>query len=180
MLVDRCIIISVREEIQRILQLGTAELDRFNVYAESEMRQMAGGTFTPTAPFCFLVVSRVEPSRTQLPFIAVDVALTRRTAIELGNRIGRLCNVELNILGRSEGEALDLASYIIEHLNVRLPVRNHGDRVLRDHLPSAVMAYAEEVDEPAIMGPGELAEALILEGTLFHWQIVRSSYQVLL
>ena len=68
------------------------------------MRQMQTSDFVPTSPYCFLVLSKVEPAKTQLPFIAIDALPITKDAVELGNRAGRTGVVRLNILGSTEGE----------------------------------------------------------------------------
>jgi len=180
MLVDRCITLSVRDEVQRILQQAGGELSPFAVYGEDEMRQMQDGSFTPTSasPFCFLVLSKVEPTRSQLPFIAVDALPIVRAPYELGNRTGRTGSVQLNVLGRTEGEVIDLSSYLLDNLQGRFAVTNQNSVVYRGYAPGAAMSYVEFLTEPMMTSPGEVAETLVLEGTMFHWKIVRFTYQV--
>ena len=86
MLLDRCIRISIREEVRRLLELGIEDLLKFNVYGDSDLRQMNAGNFTPTEPYCFVVLNRIEPTETQLPFIAVDTLPIDKAELELGNR----------------------------------------------------------------------------------------------
>jgi len=180
MLVDRCIVLSIRDEVQRLLELDIGELRKFNVYGDTEMRQMKASQFTPTAPYCFLVLSKVEPARTQLPFIAIDALPIRKNPMEMGNRAGRIGTVDLNILGKTEGEVWDLASYLADGFGARFEITNQNEQTYRGYAAHERMALAELMTEPMMVSPGPVAEALILEGTMHHWQILTFSYQVLL
>lgn len=180
MLVDRCIVHSIRDEVKRLLELDIGELRKFNVYEESQMSQMQTGDFVPTSPYCFLVLSKVEPTKTQLPFIAIDALPIRKDAMELGNRAGRVGVVRLHVLGNTEGEVWDLASYLVDGIGARFEITNHNEQAYRGYGAHERMALAEVMIEPAIQSPGEIAEALILEGTMHHWQIIMFSYRVLL
>ena len=180
MLVDRLIKRAVYEEVKRVLESEKGDLKRYNVYGEDELRQYREGNFTPTAPFCFVVSSKIAPAVTELPFIAVDTYPIRKTGLELGNRKGRRITVNLNVLGRAEGEVLDLVSVLLDEMKLRFPIRNYNAIAFDGFRPNEVMAYAEVEREPAMQSPGLLAEELIKEGTLHNWQIVNFEFKVLL
>ena len=180
MLLDRCIRISIREEVRRLLELGIEDLLKFNVYGDSDLRRMNVGNFTPTEPYCFVVLNRIEPTETQLPFIAVDTLPIDKAELELGNRAGRIGTVMLNILGRTDGEATDLASYLMDGIVDRFPIVNQNDVTYMGYAAHEVMAMCDITRQPRMESPGPLAEALILEGSLFNWVIVSFEYQVLL
>jgi hypothetical protein len=180
MLLDRLIKMSIRAEVESLLTDGTGELAEYLVYGEDELRQR---NFTPPvsgSPYCFLVVSRIEPTKTQLPFIAVDLPDIGREPFELGNRFGRQGQIELHVLGRSEGEATDLASYLADGWPNSFVITNYNSYTYRGYGSGSPMGYAELTSMPRVRGPGELAEALILENSLYHWQIVSFGYQCIM
>jgi len=177
MLLDRLVKMSVRAEVERLLADGTGELAAYNVYGEDELRD---STFVPTPPYCYLVVSRIEPTPTQLPFIAVDLPDIGREPFELGNRSGRQGPIELSVLGQSEGEATDLASYLADSWVNSFVITNYNEYAYRGYASGSPMGYVELTNMPRVRGPGELAEALILEGSLYHWQIVSFDYQAII
>lgn len=179
MLLDRLIKMSVRAEVERLLTDGTGELAEYVVHGEDQIRDRS---FEPTSgsPYCFLVVSRIEPTKTQLPCIVVDLPDIGREPFELGNRFGRQGPAELHVLGRSEGEATDLASYLADGWTNRFVITNYNEYTYRGYASGSPMGYAELTSMPRVRGPGELAEALILEGTMYHWQIVSFNYQAIL
>jgi len=180
MLLDRCIRISIREEVRRLLEVGIEDLLKFNVYGDSDLRRMNAGNFTPTEPYCFVVLNRIEPTETQLPFIAVDTLPIEKAELELGNRAGRGGTVMLNILGRTDGESTDLASYLMDGIGDRFPIVNQNDVTYMGYAAHEVMAMCDITRQPRMESPGPLAEALILEGSLFNWVIVSFDYQVLI
>ena len=182
MLVDRLIKRAVYEEVKRILETKKGDLKRYTVYGEDELRQVREGTLTPTTtrPYLFLVSSKIEPAATELPFIAVDAYPIRKTGLELGNRKGRRVTVNLNVLGRTEGEVLDLVSILLDELKSRFPVKNYNTVAYDGFRPNAIMAYGEIEREPTMESAGPLAEAMIKEGTLHNWQIVNFEFKVLL
>src|SRR4030042_6373320 len=177
MLLDRLVKMSVRAEVERLLTDGTGELAAYNVYGEDDLRNKS---FVPTKPYCFVVVSRIEPTPTQLPFIAVDLPNIGRDPFELGNRFGRQGPIELNVLGQSEGEVTDLASYLADGWQNSFTITNYNEYAYRGYASGSPMGYAELTSMPRVRGPGELAEALILEGSLSHWQIISFDYQCIM
>lgn len=176
MLIDRLLRISVKESLKTLFESPPAEsgLSAFNVYSETDMRNMNKGTFSPTAPYIFITDSRIAPTTAQLPFIAIDATPTKRP-FEMGNERGRTIAVDLHIFGKSRGERDDLASFIADYLKA-ITVKNYNSSgSYLGHAAGATMCTGEITEEMS-MSYMQISEDESLEGSLENWTILNFEF----
>lgn len=112
---NRNIRISVKEHIKAALETpGVGGPAAYNVYGENNLPQR-NTSFEPVFPYVFLIDSNIEPTKSDLPLIVVDVNPIRRSTTELG-RQARNAELYLHIYGKTRGERDDLASYMQDWL----------------------------------------------------------------
>ena len=183
MLVDRCLKLSARQAIEDILESGRTELAAYNVYGEADFRGMLNETFTPTRPYVFLVMSKMEPTdEAHLPFIVVQFGGIEYDPFELGNREGRTGPIWVHVIGETDGEATDIASYIAKKIkdDNGFAVKNHNDVVYYGYAPDMKMCQAEVIDTIRVEPTGEMAATLIKAALSYHWYTVSWRYRTLL
>jgi hypothetical protein len=112
---NRNIRISIKEHVKSALEdPGVGGPSAYNVYGENSLPQR-NTSFVPVFPYVFLIDSNVEPTKSDLPLIVVEVNPIIRRTTELG-RQARSGELNLHIFGRSRGERDDLASYLQDWL----------------------------------------------------------------
>lgn len=176
MLIDRCLRISVKETIKSLFEGPPTEsgLSAFNVYSETDMRDMNKGKLMPEAPYIFITDSRIAPTTAQLPFIAID-ATPSKEPFELGNEQGRRIAVDLHIFGKSRGERDDLASFIADYLKT-ITIENHNSSgSYLGYAAGATMCVGEIVSD-AKMSYMDISEEESLEGSLENWTILNFEF----
>lgn len=115
MLHNRNIRISIREHIKDALENpGVGGPRPYNVYGENNLPQR-NPSFDPQFPYVFLIDSNIEPTKSDLPLIVVELNPIRKGTVELGRR-ARAADLNLHIFGRTRGERDDLASYFQDWL----------------------------------------------------------------
>ena len=115
MLHNRNIRISVKEHIKSALENpGVGGPGAYNVYGENSLPQRNPSS-APEFPFVFLIDSNIEPTKSDLPLIVVEISPIVRGTVELG-RQARNAELNLHIFGRNRGERDDLASYLQDWL----------------------------------------------------------------
>ena len=112
---NRNIRISVKEHIKAALETpGVGGPSAYNVYGENNLPQR-NTSFVPTFPYVFLIDSNIEPTKSDLPLIIVEVNPISRSTSELG-RQARTADLSLHVYGRTRSERDDLASYLQDWL----------------------------------------------------------------
>lgn len=134
----------------------------FAIYTEANLRT-AG--FTEVAPFLYLITSEIERAELRLPLVALLVESTDSHE-ELGNPFrDKHYVIQVDCLGRSQGEAEDLAD-MISTFSLTIPVYDYS----QDE-PYPVISYGETEDEIRVTRE-PMPRDLVLEGTIVHVQRV--------
>lgn len=108
---NRHIRISIKEHVKSALESpGVGGPGPFNVYGENNLPQRRP-SFSPVAPYLFLIDTNIDPTKADLPFILIEINPIIRGTVELG-RQARKADLNLHCFGRNRGERDDLASYL--------------------------------------------------------------------
>lgn len=131
---NRDIRLSIKDKIKSMLVLpdpSVAWSRPWNVYTEANFRAVVAGTFTPVAPFVYLLDSFLEPVtgvRKDLmqPQILVEINTYEARPFEVGNRAGRHIVCDVHVFGKNRGERDDLACYLMDFIGSSLEIKTYS------------------------------------------------------
>lgn len=155
--------LSVRDSVKDFFEDVTAWTTPFTVYDADDLESH---TTEPNRPFVY-VITRKEPIEPRwLPIVVLDIE-TRNVSWQLGST-SRETRVNINIMGRSEGETSRIASKMRASLNT-IAIYDYSGAipVLEEN-----QFYQEEWEQQEVVPP----EEYLREGTLKHWLLLSNMF----
>lgn len=132
MLKHRAIRLSIKDRIRDMFLSPDAAtgLSPYNVYYESQFRDVPRGLFTPTYPFVYLLDSYLLPVHQQIdlmqPQVVTEISQYMARPFELGNRSGRWVKACVYVLGQNRGQRDDIGSFIMDYFGTTLDVKDYS------------------------------------------------------
>jgi len=113
MRLKRKVRLSVRQAIQSLLANGSLMGVAYNVYGESDLRNL---NLVPVFPYVYLLDFGVKFELKHVPAIIIQLVMDQQ-ALELGTRKTYHCTLNLHIIAKDRGERDDLAFALIEDVD---------------------------------------------------------------
>lgn len=142
---------------------GSGLAQPYTLYTQSHLRAVMAKTLTPSRPCAFVVASRQRPLAACLPLVMVAIVVEYMEH-ELGRATGGRLSIEINVVGRENGEADDLADLFANNLRRVIPLYDYSSG-------SAVLVENAAVRSCKVWEESLTAEALD-EGTYDFWDVV--------
>lgn len=105
-------------------------LSPFNIYTETDFRNVPPGLFTPTFPWIYLLDSFIAPMPQRIdlqqPQVVVEVDRYVVGPFELGNRRGREVDLAIHVFGKNRGERDDVAAFICDYFGSALSIKTYS------------------------------------------------------
>ncbi|MGQ9458896.1 MAG: hypothetical protein ACUVS5_11525 [Anaerolineae bacterium] len=165
----RAMYLSIVRAIRGVLEDPNIWSTPFHVYLEEDARNGV----QPQVPYVYILTPYSAFSPPHLPVIVVSTE-DRVKNTGLGE-LGLHTIADVHIMGRSVGEAKDLAGAIMRHI-LNLPVRNYDT----DPGGGTIVGYAPVLpDRDGNLWTAEMVvppEELVVEGTLAHWIALHAEF----
>jgi hypothetical protein len=132
MLKHRAIRLSIKDRVRDMFLNPDAATGfaPFNVYYESQFRQVASGSFSPVFPFVYLLDSYLLPVAqridTMQPQVVIEIDKYQARPFELGTRNGRWIIAWIHVLGQNRGQRDDLGSFIMDYFGNALDIKDYS------------------------------------------------------
>jgi hypothetical protein len=179
---NRDVRLSVKDRIKEMLTTPDASMGwsrAWNIYNEANFRAVAAGTFTPTAPFVYLMDSFQEPvtgARRDLmqPQLIVEIETYEKRPFEVGNRAGHHVGIYVQVFGKNRGERDDLGGYLTDFIGDSIDIKAYSaanptgvlaDQALIDDLKKYEDIYTTRADAA-------------LSGLVLDWSRVSFGFQM--